>query len=108
MIAKLITYGKDRNEAIDLMKKALADYRLVGFNNNLKFLKRVIGDNVTFRGGDYDTGYIEQNIGTLLKKAEKVDAFDLIAAALIRNYHKSESVKLPRELVNFRTVKGRK
>lgn len=28
MIAKLITYGKDRAEAIDLMKKALSDYRV--------------------------------------------------------------------------------
>ena len=28
MIAKLITYGKDRNEAIDLMKKALSDYKV--------------------------------------------------------------------------------
>lgn len=44
MIAKLITYGKDRTEAIDLMKKALADYKVVGLNNNLKFLKRVIAD----------------------------------------------------------------
>ena len=29
MIAKLITYGKDRNEAIELMKKALFDYRVL-------------------------------------------------------------------------------
>lgn len=28
MIAKLITYGKDRDEAIELMKKALSDYRV--------------------------------------------------------------------------------
>jgi acetyl/propionyl-CoA carboxylase alpha subunit len=28
MIAKLITYGKTRSEAIDLMKKALSDYRV--------------------------------------------------------------------------------
>lgn len=67
MIAKLITYGKDRDEAIDLMKNALADYKVVGLNTNLKFLKRVIGD-MTFKSGDYDTGYIEQNIASLLKK----------------------------------------
>ena len=28
MTAKLITYGKDRNEAIELMKRALAEYRV--------------------------------------------------------------------------------
>lgn len=67
MIAKLITYGKTRTEAIDLMKKALRDYKIVGFNNNLKFLKRVF-ENDIFRQGEYDTGFIEQNIATLLHK----------------------------------------
>lgn len=61
MIAKLITYGKNRDEAIELMKQALKDYRIVGLNNNLKFLKRVF-DNPVFHQGDYDTGFIEQNI----------------------------------------------
>jgi 3-methylcrotonyl-CoA carboxylase alpha subunit len=32
MIAKLITYGKDRTEAIELMKKALSDYRVTNFS----------------------------------------------------------------------------
>ena len=68
MIAKLITYGKDRTEAIELMQKALRDYKLVGFNNNLRFLKRVF-DNAVFQQGDYDTGFIEQNIDTLLAKS---------------------------------------
>ena len=60
MIAKLITYGSTRGEAIDLMRRALRDYKIVGLNNNLRFLKRVF-DNAVFQGGDYDTGFIEQN-----------------------------------------------
>jgi 3-methylcrotonyl-CoA carboxylase alpha subunit len=60
MIAKLITYGRNRPEAIELMKRALRDYKIVGLNNNLRFLKRVF-DNPVFQAGDYDTGFIEQN-----------------------------------------------
>ena len=41
MIAKLITYGETRAEAMDKMKNALEDYKVVGLKNNLKFLKRV-------------------------------------------------------------------
>jgi acetyl/propionyl-CoA carboxylase alpha subunit len=67
MIAKLITYAGDRSSAIDLMKKALSDYKVVGLNNNLQFLKRVF-ENKIFQEGNYDTGFIEQNIATLLKK----------------------------------------
>lgn len=69
MISKLITYGPTRADAIDKMKKALIDYRVVGLNNNLKFLKRVF-NNPVFNQGDYDTGFIEQNIATLLNKDE--------------------------------------
>lgn len=50
MIAKLITYAPNREEAMDKMKIALQDYKVVGLNNNLKFLKRVF-DNQTFREG---------------------------------------------------------
>jgi 3-methylcrotonyl-CoA carboxylase alpha subunit len=105
MIAKLITYGKDRDEAIDLMKKALTDYRVVGLNNNLKFLKRVISDDV-FRKGEYDTGFIEQNIASLLKKQQKIDSFEVISAAIARNFHFSKTVQLPQDLLNYRNVKS--
>ncbi len=29
MIAKLVTYGESRQEAIELMRKALSDYRVI-------------------------------------------------------------------------------
>lgn len=107
MIAKLITYGKDRSEAIELMKKALRDYKLVGFNNNLRFLKRVF-DNAVFQQGDYDTGFIQQNIETLLFKPGEVDPFDLVTAVVARGVDHASKIKLPKELVNFRNVKHQK
>jgi acetyl/propionyl-CoA carboxylase alpha subunit len=57
MIAKLITYGATRAESIENMKKALKDYKIVGLNNNLKFLKHVF-ENDVFQKGEYDTGFI--------------------------------------------------
>lgn len=105
MIAKLITYGKTRSESIDLMKKALRDYKIVGFNNNLKFLKRVF-ENPIFQQGDYDTGFIEQNIQTLLHRESNVDVFDLVTAVVARNLSKSSGLALPSDLVNFRNVKS--
>lgn len=106
MIAKLITYAPTREEAIDKMKTALEDYKVVGLKNNLKFLKRVF-ENSIFRGGDYDTSFIENNVDTLIKK-DKVTTFDKIAAVICRNHHKCKDVALPAELLNFRNVKGKK
>jgi acetyl/propionyl-CoA carboxylase alpha subunit len=107
MIAKLITYGATREEAIELMRQALKDYRVVGLNNNLKFLKRVF-DNSVFHQGDYDTGFIEQNIDALLKKEESVDPYDLVTAVVARSVACGSQLGLPAELAEFRNVRGQK
>ena len=78
----------------------------MGLPTNLKFLKRVI-DEPVFNEGNYDTGYIEKEIETLLKKETKVDDFSLISAVLARSHHNNKNLSLPGELVNFRNVKGR-
>jgi acetyl/propionyl-CoA carboxylase alpha subunit len=106
MIAKLITYAPTREQAIDKMKTALQDYKVVGLKNNLKFLKRVF-ENDIFRGGEYDTSFIEKNVDTLIKK-DKVSNFDKIAAVVCRNHNKCKEIALPAELLNFRNVKGKK
>jgi acetyl/propionyl-CoA carboxylase alpha subunit len=107
MIAKLITYGANRAEAIELMRQALKDYRIVGLNNNLKFLKRVF-ENSVFHGGDYDTGFIEQNIDVLLHKDAEVDTYDLVTAVVARSVANGVKLNLPGELVDYKNVRGQK
>ena len=87
------------------MQQALKDYIIVGLSNNLRFLKRVFG-NAVFQQGDYDTGFIEQHIDSLLKKAGEVDPFDLVTAVVARNLHFSARLPLPSALLNYRNVKG--
>lgn len=86
------------------MKQALKDYKIAGLNNNIKFLKRVFDDEV-FNAGDYDTGFIDQNITSLLHKDDKVDQFDLITAVVARNLHYCSLINLPKTLLNYRNVK---
>lgn len=75
------------------MKKALNDYKVVGLKNNLKFVKRIFNDAI-FQQGEYDTGYIEQNVDTLLKK-DKIDPFLKLSSIICRNSDKSVNIKLP-------------
>jgi acetyl/propionyl-CoA carboxylase alpha subunit len=58
MISKLITYGKDRTEALDLMNVALDEYVVQGVTDNLGFCKSII-NNESFKEGKYDTSFIE-------------------------------------------------
>ncbi len=57
MIAKLLSYGKTREEAIERMLVALNEYRLAGVKNNIVFHQVVINSEI-FRKGIYDTNFL--------------------------------------------------
>ncbi len=57
MIAKLIVHGKDREEAISRMIRAIGEYRIVGVETTLDFCRYVL-EHEAFRSGKFDTGFI--------------------------------------------------
>lgn len=59
MIAKIIAYGANRNEAISKMKRALEETVIEGIDTNIDFLLEII-KNKNFIRGDYDTSFIEK------------------------------------------------
>ena len=61
MIAKIITYGVTRNEAIAKMKRALEELVIDGVDTNRDFLFEIIR-NPNFIRGNFDTGFIEKEI----------------------------------------------
>jgi pyruvate carboxylase subunit A len=58
MISKLIVWGRDRNEAITRMQRALYEYIIVGIKNNIPFHKAVM-ENPRFVKGELGTHFIE-------------------------------------------------
>lgn len=61
MIAKIITFGVNRNEAISKMKRALEETVIEGVQTNQDFLYNIIR-NPNFIRGNYDTSFIEKEI----------------------------------------------
>ncbi len=59
MIGKLITYGKDRREAMDRMSRALGEYMLTGIKTTISFQQAILQDP-NFRRGVYSTNFVEQ------------------------------------------------
>jgi len=59
MIGKLISYGKDRREAMDKMSRALSEYMITGIKTTISFQQAILQDP-NFRRGVYSTGFIEQ------------------------------------------------
>jgi len=67
MIAKLIVHGKDRNEAITIMKRALGEFIIEGVKTTIPFHLRVMEHKV-FNKGDFSTKFIEKYFSDTLKK----------------------------------------
>jgi 3-methylcrotonyl-CoA carboxylase alpha subunit len=65
MIAKIITSGNTRDEAIANMEKALGQTGLVGVKTNLAFLKRTISHKA-FKAAEVETGFIEKHKAELI------------------------------------------
>lgn len=59
LIAKLITWGNDRDEAICHMLQALDNYQIEGIKTNIPFLQEAIASPL-FRAGGYDTHFVEK------------------------------------------------
>ncbi|MFT7616714.1 MAG: acetyl-CoA carboxylase biotin carboxylase subunit [Planctomycetota bacterium] len=91
MLAKLICYGKDRNEALRRMMQALAEFKLSGLKTNIPFLGEVIRD-ARFRYGEYDTSFLESFEKPELRQ-DLLDA-SIIAAAIYRHIHGTKAKKL--------------
>ncbi len=63
MVAKLITYGKDREEARKRMLRALSEYEVEGIKTTIPFHQEVL-NNEYFIKGKFDTGFIAEHIAT--------------------------------------------
>ena len=90
MISKLIVHGKDRNDAINKMLKAIDDYDIVGVNTTLSFCKYAI-NHPDFRSGNFDTRFVNLNFSdpTILSANE-----DYLKAGLAAIYNLEKMDKI--------------
>ncbi|MBI1909038.1 MAG: acetyl-CoA carboxylase biotin carboxylase subunit [Deltaproteobacteria bacterium] len=90
MIAKLITWGRTRQEAIQRMRRALKEYEIIGIKTNISFHKRIL-EHPDFLKGRYDTGWIERNIFEL--KRERRQGLEEIAKIAVEIHQKTSLLK---------------
>ncbi len=82
MLAKVIAYGEDRDEARRRLASALQDMVLLGLSNNKLFLERIIRHPV-FAEGDATTAFIEQHFSDdISMSAESIRPKDLALVAM--------------------------
>ena len=62
MIGKLIVYGKDRNDAIERMHRALSEFTITGIKTTIPFHMKMM-KNPDFINNHFDTKYLENYNG---------------------------------------------
>jgi acetyl-CoA carboxylase, biotin carboxylase subunit len=73
LIAKLITFGKDRPEAIMRMQRALEMFIVEGIHTTIPLHRRILADP-EFRAGNIDTKYVERLLARMQEERTEVVA----------------------------------
>ncbi len=93
MIAKLITYGKDRTEAIDRMKRAIAEYQITGIETTLGFCNFVMNHEI-FISGKFDTNFVAKYFipSEVLSNTENTTTANEVAALLVSHLLENKKI----------------
>jgi len=97
MIAKLICYGEDREQARLRLLSELDEFNIIGPHSNIRFLSSLCRHPQTVAGG-YDTRFIEHHLDTLLDQVDSGDdPVAMIAAALHIIRQRSEQARMKQQ-----------
>ena len=88
MIAKLITYGKDREEAIEKMKRAIEDYKISGVQTTLEFCHFVMC-HPAFVSGNFDTHFVKNYFVPGQEKDSSEDEMKVAAIIALKSIQKN-------------------
>jgi len=92
LISKLITYGKDRMQAIEMMIEAIDQYKIDGVQTTLPFGKFVM-QHEAFRSGKFNTHFVKDHFSPeMLEQTRKQEAS--IASLLAFQLYQEDQKKL--------------
>jgi acetyl-CoA carboxylase biotin carboxylase subunit len=95
MISKFATYGRDRNEAIERMRRALREYEITGLKTTIPFFRQVMDDE-EFVEGKLDTGFIGRFLERRPQHAlDDIKTRDMALVAAAMSYQKQNRPKAP-------------
>lgn len=109
MLAKVITHGSDRDEALQRMKRSLSRLSALGTITNREFLLRVLGHS-DFVAANIDTNFLSSNAETLKKVPADAALLEstLLAACLTRYEQRlRQRTVLPTMSAGFRNSRWR-
>ena len=103
MISKFATYGRDRQEAIERMRRALSEYEISGLKTTIPFFRQVMEDE-EYVEGKLDTGFIarffERQPEKDLDDKELTDMAVIAAAMAHQKHNQPKKASAPSRKLN--------
>lgn len=95
MLSKLITYGKTRTEAIQMMIKAIDNYHIKGVETTLPF-GRFVCEHEAFTSGNFDTHFVKNYYSPSLLEAKHAEEAEMAAKIALKQYLEDQKLlRLP-------------
>jgi acetyl-CoA carboxylase biotin carboxylase subunit len=95
MLAKLICWGADREQAIERSKRALSEYVIVGVQTNIPFHLQLL-DDPRFRAGEVHTGFLDSEFAMDPPAEDPTeDEIALLVAAVMSHERRSKNGAQP-------------
>lgn len=91
MLAKLITYGETREEAIQIMIKAIENYHVEGVQTTLPFGKFVF-EHEAFRSGKFDTHFVKNYYSAEMLKKQIAQEAEIAAKVALKQYFEDQKI----------------
>ena len=98
MIAKLITFGKDRDEAIERMVRAIEEYEITGIETTLGFGTFVM-QHEAFKTGNFDTHFVNKYFNAESLKVENENEALIAAVIAAKLFQKDAGGTINNEIV---------
>jgi acetyl-CoA carboxylase, biotin carboxylase subunit len=87
LISKLAVWGARRPQAINRMRRALEEYKIVGIRTNIPFHQTMM-DTYPFLSGQYDTRFVEEHFAMLNAEEQRELYLDIAALLATLTVHK--------------------
>lgn len=91
MLSKLITYGKNRDAAIQLMIEAIEAYEVEGVQTTLAFGKYVC-EHEAFRSGNFDTHFVKNYYSPEVLKKKTEEEAKIAALIAFKKYKEDQKL----------------
>ncbi|GAA4841614.1 acetyl-CoA carboxylase biotin carboxylase subunit [Algivirga pacifica] len=92
MLGKLITYGNDREQAIQRMLRAINNFQVQGVETTLSFCHFVL-EHEAFRSGNFSTKFVEEHFSPELLASQDKGAEQIAVALVAKLMQEAETAK---------------